>query len=297
MENKYEAMETFSGWILGIEQIRKCSCGNWLQIPPGNSVHWRVRRGLYRNSQFGLFSPKIADVSWESDLVITFPDLRQGVDQGWLKRKWGEAQSRCPWPEYRGRRGTHHHESNREPWQAPPSLLTDSPHNPAWLWSLLVCFHPTSPISKMKLQDSGIDLSGHLNLSRENSHCAGRPSSVWISHLAYWRLSRQLSLSYIPEYLENPRCHILHPQVCSVSVMLKALSINVGSPEVDADFRDYRCIRARNAHMLSIYGERTWWGRPPQGQQDDSLPSFTSLTRFLLRQVKDWLDDSLENAR
>lgn len=152
-----------SGWILGIEQIHKCSCRNWLQIPPGNSVHWRVRRGLYRNSQFGLFSPKIADVSWESDLVITFPDLQQGVDQGWLKRKLGETQSRCPWPEYRGRRGTHHHESNREPWQALPSLLTDSPHNPAWLWSLLVCFHPTSPISKMKLQDSGIDLSGHWN--------------------------------------------------------------------------------------------------------------------------------------
>lgn len=84
-----------SGWILGIEQIHKCSCRNWLQIPPGNSVHWRVRRGLYRNSQFGLFSPKIADISWESDLVITVPDLQQGVDQGWLKRKSGETQSRC----------------------------------------------------------------------------------------------------------------------------------------------------------------------------------------------------------
>ena len=54
-----------------------------------------------------------ASATWE-DLT----DLQQGVNQGWLKRKWSEAQSRCPWPEYRGRRGTHHCESNRELWQA-----------------------------------------------------------------------------------------------------------------------------------------------------------------------------------
>lgn len=69
--------------------------------------------------------------------------------------------------------------------------------------------YPASPISRIKLQDSGIYPSKPLLSFLENSHCSDGPCSVWVSHLAYLFLLKQLSLSSILEYSENSEFHIL----------------------------------------------------------------------------------------
>lgn len=72
----------------------------------------------------------------------------------------------------------------------------------------------------------------------ENSQCACNPCSAWISHLACLFPFKQFSLSSILEYLEIPEYQVLRPQIFSVSIMLRALSVNLSSSEVDGDFKD-----------------------------------------------------------
>lgn len=102
----------------------------------------------------------------------------------------------------------------------------------------LVCVYSASPISKMKLHDSGIYPTKHLLSSLENSQHEGSPCALWTSYLAHLFPSKQLSHASILGYLENPGYHVFYPQMFLAFIMLRALSVNVSSPDVDADFRD-----------------------------------------------------------
>lgn len=154
---------------------------------------------------------------WEKNEVRPLPGvLFQSIEWTWASRTWvteslGRPSAPCP---------------------------TDAPSTPNWLWSHLPCCYLASLISKMKPKDSGIYPSKLLPPVLNNSHCSGSPCSAWLSLLAYLLLPKELSLSSILEYLENPGYHVLHPQIFSVSIMLRALSVSVRFPGGDSDFTD-----------------------------------------------------------
>lgn len=115
-------------------------------------------------------------------------------------------------------------------------------------------------------------------------------------NLSYWCLSKQLFSTTSQNTLKNLTYHTFHPQVCSGSVMLSL-------PEMDADFRDYKCIKGKK-HSHANYVWRVSLERETKAVFFSHLKDirmtlclhFTSLIWFLLSQAKHWLDDSLEKA-
>lgn len=136
-----------------------------------------------------------------------------------------------------GSRGPQDCQSNREPWQALSSLHRRCSPQASLAPVLPGVFLP----SFSYFQNGALrfwDLPKEALPRLENSQCACNPCSAWISHLAYLFPFKQFSVSSILEYLEIPEYQVLRPQIFSVSIMLRALSVNVSSSEVDGDFKD-----------------------------------------------------------
>lgn len=217
-------------------QIQKCSCRSLFRFLQG-IVPSKGQEGFYT----GTFSSDSVTKSNRLLMRILSGHHLSESTAGSKLEVAGQKNEERPIPgvlawNRGGRGGTHHCETNREPWQSLSSLYYRSSTNPDWL--NLVCVYSASPISKMKLHDSGIYPNKHLLSSLENPQHVGSPCALWTSYLAHLFPSKQLSHSSILGHLENPGYHVLYPQMFLAFIMFRALSVNVSSPDMDADFRD-----------------------------------------------------------